>query len=225
MTLRTSTPEQEGIYQGSKYLKYPLLCDADELRNLFEQISPFYIYRLTGLSDGNPISQGQFIDEYGSWIAKLKAGSVPEDGELKRLLACAFVTDPEALWKQAVPQSRYIVKVSRPLVQVQAHFFTYSPLDGVFRSMTMGPNSIFWGLLFSFPQVYQDPKTQELMEVEESEEFTLFQKIKLWVRNETRATPFIADGKRTNVPIRLGKQCFSWIHHHPQLKMVSVYAG
>jgi hypothetical protein len=227
MSLRISTPEAEGIYQGSKYLKYQVLCDASELKNLFIRLNPFWIYPLTALGSGDPINPDSFIQVYGTWIEMLKQGKVPTDAELRVLLACVFAADPSSLWKQEIPGGRYIVKMGGPIVQVQAHFFSYSALDAVFRPMTMGANTIFWGLQFSFPQIYQEPKTMEFREVDESLEADLFQKIKQWVRDETRATPFVVDEKKTNVPIRLGKNCFSWIHHHPQLlqQKIGVYAG
>ena len=205
MTIRTSTLAQEGAYQGSKYLKYQVLCDAEELVQLFD--SSFSIHPL-GLGDGGPTS---FLPEYASVIEELKQGRLP----VVRLPTCAFAEDPEALWKQEVPGGRYLMKIGKPVVLVQPHFFTYSPIDGVFRPMTLSQASIFWGLQFSFPQIAQDPKTMEFFEVDPS---PLWQKIKHWVRNSTRATPFVVDGKKMNVPIRLGKNCFSWINRHPQLK-------
>jgi hypothetical protein len=226
MTLRTSSPALEGVYQGSKYLKHQVLCDADELRLLFDALGPFWIYPLTGLVDGQPIDRELFLKTYGEWIEELKQSRIPTDAALKKILAAAITADLDALWKQEVPGNRYIIKMAKPVIQVQAHFFSYSPIDAVFRPMTMGSESIFWGLQFSFPQIYQDPKTMEFFEVDECLNTDLFQKIKQWARDVTRATPFVVDGKKTNVPIRLGKNCFSWIHKHPQLiaRNIGVYA-
>lgn len=218
MTLRTSSPALEGLYQGSKYLKHHLLCDAAELALLFEKAAPFRLYPLTGLNDGEAIDPNRFLTEYESWIEMLKEGKVPPDASLRKILAAAMTAEPEALWKQEVPGGRFIVKIGKPVIQIQAHFFTYSPIDEVFRSMSMGSGAIFWGLQFSYPQIYQDPKTMEFFEVDESPNTELFQTIKQWVRDTTRATPFVVNGKKTNVPIRLGKNCFSWIENHPQLK-------
>lgn len=226
MTLRISSPALEGTYQGSKYLKHQVLCDSVELAQLFSCLGSFWIYPLTGLVDGNPIDPAFFLKEYSSWIEELKLGRVPSDVALRLLLAAALTAESNALWKQEVPRGRYLIKMAKPVVQIQAHFFTYSPIDEVFRPMTMGSGSIFWGLQFSFPQIYQEPKTMEFLEVDESPNTELFQKIKQWVRDATRATPFVVDEKRTNVPIRLGKNCFSWIHNHAQLVQqgISVYA-
>lgn len=222
MTLRISTPSEEGIYQGSKWLKFQVLCDREELEKLFS--IPFEIYPLTGVISLSqvPMAKSFFLDEYASWIEALKQGRIPTDAELRRTLACAFSPDPNALWLQKVGEERYLMKIAQPVVQVQAHYFAYSPLDGVFRPMSMGAESIFWGLQFSFPQIYQNPKTMELSEVGQS---SFFQNIREWVRETTRATPFTVEGKKTNVPIRLGKNCFTWIHSHPQLAARGIHVS
>ncbi len=214
MTLRISTLEQEGVYQGSKWLKFQVLCDSDELQSLFEKLRPFHIFPMTGIVDGNPISEKAFLKEWGSWIASLQQGRVPQEQELRVILACAFIDDLSALWLQKIEGKGYLTKIGKPIIQVQAHWFTYSEIDGVFRPMSMGSGSIFWGLQFSYPQIYQDPKT---MELRESEKGSLFEKLRLWVRETTRATPFLIGGRRMNAPIRLGKHCFPWIGSHPQL--------
>jgi hypothetical protein len=209
-----STPQQEGVYQASKWLKLPMLLDGSEIKQLFDALAPFWIFPLTGIVDGLPISLEHFAAEYSCWIEGLKLGKTPRDEELRSLLACAFTDDVEALWLQKVERG-FLSKIRKPVVQVQAHFFSYSPVDGEFRSMSMGPESVFWGLLCSFPQVYQDPKT---MEICETTDCALFRKIQLWARENTRATPFLVEDKKINAPMRLGKSCFSWINNHPQLR-------
>src|SRR3990167_7039927 len=211
MTLRVSTPAKEGVYQGSKWLKFQLLCSAEELGALFAILHPFFIFPLTGIVDGKPLSEKKFLNEYSSWIADLQNGRIPSDQALRTILAAAFTDDLDTLWLQEIPQKAaihesdlvqtpakgYLVKISKPIVQVQAHYFSYSTIDGVFRPMSMGKESIFWGLQFSYPQIYQDAKTMELKTAENN---TLFEKIRLWVRDATRATPFSVAGVRINSP-------------------------
>jgi hypothetical protein len=212
--LRISTPEKEGVYQGSKWLKFQVLCEQAELERLFLRLRPFYILPLTGIVNGHPLSEESFLAEYGSWIAGLKEGRVPEDFALKKILAAAMTDDLDSLWLQEVPGKGYLMKMAKPVLLAQAHSFSYSKMDGVFRPMSMGLQSVFWGIQFSFPSLYQDAKTMELREVERGK---LFEEVRLWVRQETRATPFVMEGERINSPIRLGRGCFSWIGRHPQL--------
>jgi hypothetical protein len=214
MTLAVSTLQKEGVYQASKWLKFQVLCDLEELSSLFSLLSSFWIFPLTGIVSGAPVLHTRFLEEYGGWIEGLKKGLIPSDAELRRLLACAWVDGLENLWLQEIPGKGYLVKIAQPTVQVQAHYFTYSSADGVFRPMSMGPESIFWGLQFSYPQVYQDPKTLELKKAPENR---IFEILRSWVRNATRATPFSIAGQRINSPIRIGKRCMSWIAQHPQL--------
>lgn len=214
MILRISEPSVEGVFQASKWLKIQVLLDGDEMRDLIESLGLFSIFPVTGIVDGKPVEHSFFIEEYSRWIEGLKEGSLPRNEDLRKIMAAVFTDDLNSLWLQRVGDGKFLTKVASPIVQVQAHYFSYSTLDQVFRPMSMGVNSIFWGLQFSFPQIYQDPKTMEFHKVTEG---ALFRKIQLWIRENTRATPFFVDGKKINSPIRLGKKCFSWINTHPQL--------
>lgn len=224
MTLPISTLKEEGVYQGSKWLKFQVLCDAQELESLLSTLNPYLIFPLTGIVSGNAISHKDFIHEYGLWIEGLKNGLVPSDAALRKFLACVFTADAKSLWLQEIPEKGYLVKISKPVVQVQTHYFTYSSEDEVFRPMSMGPESIFWGLQFSYPQIYQDPKTFELKTAPANR---LFETIRLWIRHSTRATPFSIGGKRVNASIRIGKKCTSWIAQHPQLvaRNIGIFHG
>lgn len=219
MSLRVSTPDLEGVYQGSKWLKVQALIDKEEMASLLDALGDFWIFPIGGMVDGLPISKKSFIEEYGRWIEDLQKGKVPSSEDLRKITASVFAEDLDSLWLQPLPSGKFLTKISKPVIQVQAHYFTYSSIDGVFRPMSMGTESIFWGLQFSYPQIYQDAKTMEIKEVEEG---ALFRKLQLWVRNFTRPTPFMVDGKKINSPIRLGKRCFSWIHLHPELKKASL---
>ncbi|MBI5273022.1 MAG: hypothetical protein HY861_03465 [Chlamydiia bacterium] len=223
MTLRISNASKEGIYQGSKWLKFQVLCDEQELRALFQALHPFFLFPLTGMGSGKAFAEEDFLQEYGSWIAGLREGRVPTDGQLRRILAAAITDDLESLWLQEIEGKGFITKIGKPVVQMQAHFFSYSDVDEVLRPMSMGLESVFWGVQFSYPQIYQDAKTMELRNVERGR---LFEQVRLWVREFTRATPFIVGKKKINAPIRLGKACFSWIQLHPQLiqRSLGVYA-
>lgn len=219
MSLRISNPSEEGVYQASKWLKVQVLLDPEEMNDFLGSLAPFWIFPLTGLVDGAPISPSVFCEKYAHWIEGLKKGRIPSSEDLRKLVACAFTDDLSALWLQKTGE-KFLTKIAKPIIQVQAHFFSYSRVDGVIRPMSMGLDSIFWGLQFSFPQVYQDPKTMELCVLERS---PLFRKLQLWVRENTRPTPFLIDGKKMNSPIRIGRKCFSWIHMHPQLKENNIY--
>jgi hypothetical protein len=93
-------------------------------------------------------------------------------------------------------------------------------LDGKFHSIAQGKETITWGLQFSYPQVFQDPKSKSFSKVTNTLEFpntALFLAQQKWMRQNTLPTPLIVQGKKINLPVRLGKRCFSWIEKHPHL--------
>lgn len=212
---RISTPALEGPFQAAKWFKIQALIDGAELASIFEE--KFEIYPLSGhhaLAD-LPMAKAKYLAAYTSWVELLKNGIAPKEEEFRPFAATMWAESEDNLWLQQIPGERYIVKPSAPFVQVQIHQMGYSDVDDVFRPMSLSQNSIFWGIQFSFPQVYQDPKTQQLLEAEES---PLFEKIRKWTRDISMPTPMLVAGKRVNIPIRLGKTCFPWINNHPGLK-------
>ena len=212
--IRVSTPQVEGSFQAAKWLKIQALVEPEELAILFDEA--FEIFPLSGAfpRDAFPMKKELFLAAYAGWIEELKQGRVPTDEALRPFNASAWAAS-SGVWLQQIPQEKYLASPSAPFVQCQVHHMGYSSVDGEFRAMILSQEAIFWGLQFSFPQVYQHPKTGELLDVEDS---SLFQSIRKWSREHTVATPMVVNGKRVNIPIRLGKRCFSWIHRHPQLQ-------
>ena len=104
---------------------------------------------------------------------------------------------------------------------MQAHHFFFSPLDGKFHPMVLSNESISWGIQFSYPQLYQDPESRQIIKVSDGSVFPntpLFSKLMKWMRSHTLPTPFLIEESRVNAPIRIGKSALTWIENHPQLK-------
>lgn len=208
-------------FQASKWQKIPVLLDHDEMRALFHALGKVWIVQVSGLiSNGQElVPQEAFLDVYDHYLSALKKGETPQDARLRAYFSSVLTVDLEALYAVQVNAEQRLVKVEKPVIQLQAHRFDYSLADQTFRSMVMGANSIQWGIQFAYPHLYQDAQLQ-VMTVRENEQFpntALFKCLQKWIREHTIATPFEVNGKRTNVPIRLGKQCLSWINTHPQL--------
>jgi hypothetical protein len=210
------------MIEASKWLKTPVLADAEEIAGLFLRLGSFELYPLGSLlkPDALSLSQGQFLTALSGWIEGLKNGRQPTSAELKPILACALTQDAHAVSFKTFETKGTLVQIERPAILVQAHYFSYSSEENTFHSMVLGKESVFWGIQFSYPQIFLDQTDGAYREVDDSHANTaLFKEIRRWSRDETRATPFIlGNGGRINVPIRLGKRCFSWIHQHPQLQ-------
>lgn len=207
--------------QASKWLKVPLLIEVDEMKALISHLDPFWIFLVSGVFplDKGALSPKEFLDFYQVYVESLKRGEMPDESKFRQPFSSVWTVTTDALYSFPVGVNQQLIKVEKPVIQLQPHRFEYSPLDGKFRSMVFGKDSVWWGVQFSYPQLYQDEHLQ-IMQVKDTEYFpntAFFKKLQKWVRDNTVATPFMIEGKRVNVPIRLGKNCFSWINNHPQL--------
>jgi hypothetical protein len=108
---------------------------------------------------------------------------------------------------------------------MQMHQFLFSSMEKIFYPMVLGQKTVSWGLQFSYPQFYQDPKTKEITRVIKKDLFPnteLFALLMKWVRQFTIHTTFLVEEERINATIRIGKKCMSWIHLHPQLQELGI---
>lgn len=219
--LRISTTDEAPL-QASKWLKSQMLIDAEEMRQLFDSMGNFHLFLSGALSKRGKgeISKEEFLKCYQAYIACLSDGKLPEPSTYRHSFSPILTKNPDALYVILMGEDQQLIRAAKPIIQLQAHNIGYSPVDGKFRSMVFGNDSIPWGIQFSYPQLFQDNSTKQVEQTRHSPQFPnteLFQILQKWVRNHTVPTPFSVSGEEMNVPIRLGKQCLSWINRHPQL--------
>lgn len=209
--------------QASKWLEQQLLVDIPEMEALFVALGDFSIFKVGSVCKNNEgeISRSEFLNHYSYYVECLKRGEVPEEQRFRPFFSSIFTVANDHLFQILVADDRRIIRVEKPVLQLQVNQISYSSVDGKFRAMVFGQDSILWGIQFSFPQLYLDAVTKEVFQVTDSAKFpnsALYRKLQLWVRQNSIPTPFEAQGRKVNVPMRLGKQCLSWINNHPQLK-------
>lgn len=220
--LRLSQLNAEPPMQVSKWLQVQALLDAEEMRALFEELGDFGIYlagMLTSAGEGI-VSKQQFLQVYGAYSDALKNGQLPDEALYRSLFSSVFSVSSELLYVVPMAGRKQLIRLSRPVIQLQGHSMGYSVHDGKFRPMVFGLDSILWGVQFSYPQLFQEERTKEVMQVNESDFFPntrLFHSLQKWVRHNTLPTPFLVGESKINVPMRLGKKCMPWINNHPQL--------
>lgn len=209
--------------QASKWLKYPILIDVEEMQALMAALGEFWIFPVGGISlrGEGAVPPALFLENYRLYIDSLKQASHTSISGASSNFSVVWTRTTEALHALLVGQTQQVIKVHHPVIQLQAHYFNYSSLDGRFRSMMKGHNNIKWGIQFSYPQIYQNEEMQ-IQKVADTPEFpntALFKLLQQWIRCHTMATPFFieAEQRQVNVPIRIGKNCLNWINNHPQL--------
>lgn len=219
VNIPTYLPGERPLLQVSKWVKYPVLLDSEEMLSLLSSLGTFLIGVVSQkvLQKEALMSTQAFLDVYTEYVSSLQSGRVPREEVVRAAFSTVWTVSSEALCFMKVGEF-YLLKPARPVIQLQMHQFFYSEVDGAFHPMSLGPTSITWGIQFSYPQWFQDPKTGQISRVGNGEENTaLFASLVRWLRSHTLPTPFCVNGKRINSPIRLGKNCLSWVNRHPQL--------
>ncbi len=221
--LEKRTVENQLPLEASKWLKIQVLIDADEMRHLLVSLGNFSIFLTSGVSpEGKEtLSHEEFLKVYSHYVEQLQSEQVPDETSFRREFSSVFTLTPEALYALPVGTNQNLIRVSKPCVQLQNHRMHYSREEGKFHTMVFGLDSIYWGIQFSYPQLYRNPESKQVEKVADSSLFPntlLFRKLQQWVRQNTIPTPFLIQGEQVNVPIRLGKKCLSWVNCHPQLQ-------
>lgn len=225
-----SSVKKEGMLQVSKWMKIQVILGIDEMEELLSVLGRIYFVCVAQAvkAEDAMISTASFFEKYAAYIHCLQEGIIPEPSEFRGVFSSAMTTDLEIFYAMAVGENKYLIKPLKPVIQLQAHSFFYSELDHKFHPMVLSEDSISWGLQFSYPQLYQDPASHQVIKICDGDEFPntgLYSKLSKWMRSATLPTPFVVDGTRTNSPIRIGKKSLAWIKNHPQLKRkgITVY--
>lgn len=220
MRLRNSTMDQEGALKVSSFIKIPLLIDDFEMENLCQFFGDISFYNTQGVSDFTHgiLKAPEFMEHYRSYINALKENKIIALKKSYPIFSYALSVTPDIFYEVKVDETRRVIKATKPPIQMQPHEFFFSQESETFYSMVFSEKSISYGIQFSYPNLYQNPHTHEVYNVDETFPNTsFFKNFRQWVRNNTVPSSFVVNGKKYNLPYRVGKGCFSWLSKHPQL--------
>jgi hypothetical protein len=215
--LRQSSPDAEGVYRASRWLQVAALLETGELKALLDSLPDLQIFA-TGavVSAGEEtLSSDAYCALYDRYLEAIGQAAI----QATIPLTVSLSTCSDCLYVMEVGNGRRLVRVQRPVIGIRPHTLAYSAVDNRFRSMVRGENAIAWGLEFSYPQLFQCPRSGEILAVASSDTFpntTCFRALQRWMREHTRATPFLVGDRRINVSARLGRQ-YQKANDHPQL--------
>lgn len=218
---RISTLAAAPPLQASRWQRLHVLLMPHELEKLLNDLgNPFLLLmgRFYSLEEFTR-QREQFLTCYSQYITDLSHGSPIDEETYQQYFSAALSGDLDPLYLLEGAQATYLLRANLPIIQLQYHSFDYSPLDGQVRSMVYGQDTISWGLQFSYPQLYIDPKTKEICQTNSDlvANAALFKQLQRWVRRNTAPTHFVYAENSFYSSIRLGPGCLPWINKHPQL--------
>lgn len=210
--LRVSQTAQP--YNVSKWLKHQVLLDPIEIEDLFS-VGDFCLYNVSEVTSEPALSKSHFFEVYKGYVTALQNGSLQFPKEMRRYFSAALSCTPNALYLQKVREGSFLVKPSEPLIQMQAHYFLPSTVDGKIYPLVFSEDSVAWGIQLAYPQIFQGADYEKVGA--QFANTALFQQMGRWIREHTVPTTFIWNEQKMATSLRLGKNCFAWVHRHPQL--------
>jgi hypothetical protein len=211
-------PEEKLKYNASKWLVLPMLLGNDEMQLFATEHLSFPFVALGGVQQENDVMIGkeEFLERYAEYLREIlkdKSKARPS-----RRLTFGMTTDLNDLRLQRV-EGGVIVKIASPIIQVEPYTLHFSEEEKKFREMTPSKNRFFWGLRFAFPQLYDNPISDEVEKITEEgyPNAALFKKLQKWARDQTRPSEFTIGGKTYCVPARIGKKLFEVLRHERRL--------
>lgn len=220
MNIRISQPQTEGLLQASKWLTFRVLLGMNELSALIEALPPFFIYNVSRLAPASEllISKKTFKEAYCHYLTALEKGDLLQ--ALPPCFSSIWTTLESSIYAFEAKKNQFIIKPILPPLQLSHHQFCFSPINQTFHSMLHSHEAIPWGLQFSYPQIFSnslDGKVMQVLKNPNMPNTALFFALSKWIRNETRPTPFLFEGKRFNPTFRIGKHSLKWAEQHLKL--------
>ncbi len=182
------------------------------------------MYRSKGLFNQGEARQSvqQLLTVWKEYLQALEEGREPQLDPFYFYVS----TVEKAVYRRLVPDGREQVYTVLPCIVAQAGKIVYSPVDVSFRSSAFTEDPILWGIKLSFPQIYLDPVTRELLRADRppSPNALLLKELRQWIRDETFPVAFETDGKRHQTEFRLGNEMKN-IKHLPLEKRGIIVSG
>ena len=200
--------------EASKWLDFLFLVSLKEIETLFKNFSEVFLFLSKGLFPigKNRIEIEGFCELYELYLKALEGGE-----EIDLTPFYLYITRMEsAVHRQRVDGERERIFPILPCMISQPGRLSYSSHDETFRISSFGPDTIPWGLKLSFPQLYLDPETREIMRGDRappSPNAPLLDLLRRWIRETTLPVAFKVGDLKIQTPYRLGKELGNTLKH------------
>lgn len=222
--LSLKDPRVEGPFLASKWQKTYVFLSPEELKALFQfwEIEKLFLIGKI-LKTEETLNLQDWLSQYKKHFDDFwkKGGN---EKLLKELTPAVITKDHQALYRQNVEEG-YLIHVKEPCLLIQEHWFRCSKVDEKFYPKTFGENSIFWGLEFSYPQIFQEAKTKEIHHLNGKSPFIntqLFILLRKWIRDFTKPAVFLLGEKKYKTQFRVGKDLEERLKEHPHLRKLEI---
>lgn len=217
-----SHPSKEGFYEVSRWQSQTGLLDPSEMEDLLQSLPACHLVAVSEVLDKSEalLSVKDFLKIYSEDIEHLKSGKERDESKTRKYFSCNLTLSPTTHYAMEM-RGGCLMKARAPVIQLQSHSFSFEREKKRFLTMNFGKNCIPWGIQFSYPQIFRDPKTKAIHQTYSSSAFPntlLYKEIMRWFRNHTQPVPFLIEGEKKRATFRIGNRALDWAHLHPGLR-------
>jgi len=191
----------------SRWLSLQVWLSLDEMRVLFEQVLPcrgVYSGRVLN-PESTSCSVEMFLNTYSDYLEAQKVrGDITN---FRQHLAVSWTRDDTSFEELYLREDAVILKPLKPVIQTQVHSFTLSEEGGKVHSMVLGPTALYWGVQFSYPQLFHSDKgpVSVFKEAESFPNTGLYRTLQKEIRKISSPVAFNFAGKKIQSSLRLGR--------------------
>jgi len=194
--LLISTPEKQGVFQASKFLKWQFLIR--DMQGLMETLPDFWILQAGRVVEDPFVKKQDFLVHWARYL---------EDPTFTSpLFSAVWTSDLTAVYAiDRKEDSKQLVRLRGPILQLRPHRFTLSKECDKIYSMAYGENTRSWGVELSYAALYSNTCDHLLHETlkEDLLNNKLYKTFVSWMRNHTRASKFKVGEKEIVSSIRI----------------------
>jgi hypothetical protein len=145
--IRTSSPQKEGLFRASKWLKHAVLLSLEELDSLLSLVDPCFLVPASGIlsEDSWQVSREEFLNHYKSYLDWMESQPGLPPPSLRRFFSLMLSTSLDVFYALPVSNGKNVIKASLPVIQIQMFHCFFSSFDQKLRSMVVSPESFGWG--------------------------------------------------------------------------------
>jgi hypothetical protein len=176
---------------SSRLVKIAVLFSLEEIRELFAKFSTLKLFNTAAVCEKGEteVSLELFYDNYSRYLDRAKK----KEEYLTPYLTVGANADNEALMMMDVGQGRVLLRPKRPLIQIRPYHFSIQE-GGKIIPMAFQKEKFFWGLEFSYPQLFAPSRDAPIQRIWRNPDFPnslVFIQLLKWIYKETElVTPF-----------------------------------
>ncbi len=207
-------------FAASRWVSVGLLMSAEEWKTFFQAFPRLRLYKVAAvvMEGAEELPFEEFYSLVESFATEIQTKLDMDLSSYRIPFSCALSESKESFTIQALPSQRVLLKPKEPVIQLRPLSFSISS-EGKIQTKSWGKNHICWGIQMSYPQLFQDPATQNIIQaLSEHPHGVLFKKVLHWIRHHTKSVFLKGQEKSAAFSLKVGKESVYLLSKHEQCR-------